>query len=368
LPYTWSDDGDVLAYWAFTPEEVKVDYTSPPGTLNFYRASTGGICQSAIKVGYPYSGNDPITWAADRQVIIQADVRFLEGTPCQDDFKPIGDQSKLTPITDPSTSLSPSGKLYAVNQDLFTSNLDAKTSVIDAKTNQVVQVIKWRHLDGEGPLPAPMWLNDNQFLIQSTLDRGPLLATVGQEAIEVAPKLFGHSSEVACTDTPCDTYLAAKAAILTGTSGYHIALYATGTASNFSKVLLYHSENQQVEELPFTEFGGFSPGGQAFIGYEEGYRAWIRAEDPISSEAHLFLSQSANPFPVRWSPDGNLLAVSSSDGISIFSIPTSTQIGFWNTGGYSIFPTTWSPNSEFLAVQGYLPNGGGEALFVIRMP
>ena len=319
-------------------------------------------------MGYPYSGNSPITWLSDQRVIIHTNDQFLEGTPCHNDFKQVTDQSQLPASVNPSASFSPSGRYLAVNENLSTPNLDARTLVSDAKTNRVEQEIKWRHLDSEGPLPAPIWLNDNQFLIQSTLDRGPLLVTVGQEAIEVAPTLFGRPSKVECTDTPCDASLAAKAAALKGTSTYHIALYAIGHVSSFSKVLLYHSENERVEELPFQEFGDFSPDGQALIGYEEGYRAWMRAVDPVGSDAHLFLAQPANLFPVRWSPDGNLLAVSSSNGISIFSVHDGTRIGFWDTGGYSVFPAVWSPNNKLLAVQGYLPNGGEEALFVLHTP
>ena len=361
LPHTWSPDSALLAYWTFTPDEVNADFTYPPGTLHFYNARTGEQCRPPMNAGYPYFGRDPVKWLPNGRVRIHASDRDVEWTVCTNQFTAItGQKGEQGSVIGPNASLSPNGRRLATNSSVDSSQ--ARTIVTDAQSGQTERVIEWRPSDGKGNLPAPTWLSDDAFLIHSTLDQGPLLVSLSKGITRVAPALFG------VVVTPSQgALLAAQAATLKGTTTYHIALYSQGSESSLSKVLLYHSENDQVEALPFARFGAFSPDGRTLIGYDDGYRVWMRAVDPVSSTARLMATQRAHPFPTAWSHDGSKLAISSSTGIQVYSAPDGSLIGRWDTGDYAIYPSSWSPNSEFLAAQGYIPSGSEEALFVVEV-
>lgn len=366
FPHSWSPDSETLAYWTFTPEEAAVDYTYPPGTLYFLNIHTGERCQSL------YSG--PIAWLPDGRILVRTEEQVFRGTPCNHNFDIVTDPSLLRSVGDfnPNASLPPNGRWLAISAPLDTPNFDATTTVLDVQTGEVKDVVKWQYRAALGSLPAPLWLNNDQFLIRETIDQGPLLVTVGQGVTPVAPKLFGRSAKPECKEIPCDTFLTTTAAGMKGTSIYHIALIA----SDMNHLLLYHSESGKIENLPFRHLPEFSPDGRSMVLYDsmwdaqkgrEIHQVRVRSVDPPDSETRLFLVQDTNPFPVAWSPDGTKLAISSSGSIRLFSIPDGLQLGIWDTGRYSTFAGPWSPNGEFLAVQGYLPDNQGEALFIVQI-
>ncbi|HLF28408.1 MAG TPA: hypothetical protein VJG32_18905 [Anaerolineae bacterium] len=399
---SWSPASDMLAYWTFTAEEVAVDYTYPPGTLHFLNARTGQVCESPFQVGYGYFSN-PIAWLPDGKVFILTGDQVIQGAPCGDDFIPLTElfpEPILSVATsspdhslfllnsqqrywfyEPSTqsvrsidesvggarpgySWSPNSSRLAISAALDAPGLEATTSVVDVETGRIEDVIQWRYRDAEGSFAGPTWLSEDQFLIHETTDQGPLLVTLGQGAVQVVPELFGVSFVPTSTVS-----LRATAAVVTGTRTYHILLSGVGEVANFPPSRLYHSESGEVEELPFKPESEFSPDGRSMIMSDSTEGAVrLRAVEPLGSEARLLLTQSGNPLPLTWSPDGTKVAFSSPTGVPVFSSLDGDQGGFWETGGYSTFPGPWSPDGKSLAVRGYLPDGRGEALFVIRVP
>lgn len=393
--YTWSPDSQWLAYWTFTPEEAKRDFDYPPGVLHFLNAQSGQTCESGYGVGYGYFAM-PLDWLADGHVLLvtsDGDIRL--GSPCKADYVSL---STLLPVKvdsiathnqdrnlfllhsvdglllfDPQSrsvrpldnrikggvsgyTWSPKSTRLGFTSGRVASPFEAVTYIVDVKTGKLEQAVPWQATDAIGVFAGPTWLNEDQFLIQYTLDRGPLLVTIGKETAEVAPKLFNQ------TTAPT---LQAVGQIMAGTSNYHVALYSLENRP--AKVLLFHSENRMVEELPFGELE-FSPSGSTFVGYDDTGRFWARSVDPIGSEAKLFLKRGIGGFPVSWSASGDRLAAASENEILVFSIPGGERIGNWKVQGYTTIPGDWSLDGKYLVVRGDRPAHAGAALFVIEVP
>ncbi len=89
VPYSWSPDSNMLAYWTFTAAEAKEWFKRPPGTLHFLNPHTGRACISPYPIGYR---NSPLVWLSNGKILTVTDARaanpnqvFL-GTPCTNDF------------------------------------------------------------------------------------------------------------------------------------------------------------------------------------------------------------------------------------------------------------------------------------------
>jgi hypothetical protein len=52
--------------------------------------------------------------------------------------------------------------------------------------------------------------------------------------------------------------------------------------------------------------------------------------------------------------------------VVIFSVPDGSLLSYWSGGAYRLSPLSWSTTGQALALQGYLPNDQGEALFVVQ--
>ncbi len=410
---SWSPDGEFLAYLEHTLEDVAVLPPFPPGTLKFLNVRTGQTCDSSIV--FPdgqYDRLDRIAWLPDGQFLVIAADRFQRGTPCASDFTPLTDlfsepvyeivASDLARsrflingeqgywLYEPEIQLvlpieesvqrdwrngyawSPaSDRLAIASVRDMPADFKVTTYAINARTGQVEDAIESTLRAGLGDLPGPLWLSEDQFLIQETLDQGPLLVTVGERVSQVAPDLFGLRSVPSILDSE-EVGLYATAAFLAGTETYHLVLAGVGVEANLPSLQLYHSETGDVEELPFRHTGGptFSPDGRWLVldarpieGGYEGTELWLRQLDPAGSEAYRLIGDV--PSSPAWSSDWANLAIESPAGISIFSIPDGAPLGSWGNKDYHLFPLSWSPNSEFLVAHGTLHASQGEALFVL---
>jgi hypothetical protein len=94
-------------------------------------------------------------------------------------------------------------------------------------------------------------------------------------------------------------------------------------------MMLYHSENDEVEQLPFWQLIKWSPDGQwlTFIGHsaQEGYKpgVWLKAVDATNDSTH-HLSES-DSYYVAWSADSSQVAVGSSGEVTTISVPEMTE-------------------------------------------
>lgn len=407
---SWSPDSTQLAYLEHTPEDLASNPQFPPGSLKFLTIATGQTCDTALIFPPNNPSWDKLAWLAGGTVLVSLEGQILHGTPCQADFEALSglppspgytiashtpDRS-LFLLADPQGywlyepasqatrrideavhghsagySWSPQHQRLAISAVTTSTNAGvmAATYVVEVATGRLEEVIEYEQRAGLGNLPGPTWLAEDRLLIAETLDRGPLLWTVGQEALPVAPELFGLPAELGAES---EVTLIAGAARGEESAEFHLVLSGGGVEVEFPPVRLYHSESGQVEELPFLYTGGpvFSPDGQWLVlaahpikdGYES-YEAWVRPVDPVGAEAkRLFGSSSAIS---AWSPDWTQVAATAPDGISLVSLPEGTQSNILQGGPYTLTPLAWSPDSQFLAALGYLQDGQGQGLFVI---
>jgi hypothetical protein len=291
------------------------------------------------------------------------------GIPCGDDFTPAPYPSDAE-LGKADTALSPECgyRVRTLAEDQADSTISAVTTITDTLTGEVENVVEWKHEGGVGELGlGRQWLTEDLFLVNQTLDRGPLLITVGNATIEVASELFGLPPKEQW-DPDKLTDLRAEGELVRRTQTYHIVLDGAGT-----EVMLYHSETAEVERIPlrYPSYLAFSPDGRWLMLYEryhkDGYERQalsIRPVDPPGSEARLFAEEFSCAV---WSPEGMEIAVGLPGGaISVFSLPDGVQLGSWATGQYEALPIAWSPDGNLLAVQGYVSGEWQQALFLVR--
>lgn len=360
---SWSPTSDFIAYWTFTAEEAAISYTNPPGSLSFLNARAGQSCL------YPYkaSSNTSLIWQSDGKIVILSGDMARLGTPCNNDFAVVANYESTTT---PDPSLSPKGIYRATTATIrnYDETFNAATTIANMQTGNIESVVEWKHRGGLGELGlGGQWLTETQFLIHETLEQGPLIITIGQEAVPVVPDFFG------AINLKDNVSLRATAATVTDTDTYHMILSGVGVEADFPEIRLYHSETNEVEQLPAWGLWGFSPDGKWLLfdkrpdknGYES-HEIWFRPVDPAGSATRRLVS--GDSIYLAWSPDMTRIAVPSPQGISLLSFPDSAQVSFWETKDYQAIPIAWSPNGEYFAAYGYISGVRQEALFVIQAP
>jgi hypothetical protein len=150
---------------------------------------------------------------------------------------------------------------------------------------------------------------------------------------------------------------------------YHIVLYGVGSESNFPPVRLYHSEDGQIEEMPFRDlwFPGFSSDGSWLLldehpiqdGFET-HALWLRPIDPTGSQLRFF---AAGSVPAAWSPDDSRIAFFRPDSVSLYTFPDGDLLNSWGSETYEPLSLSWSPQGDALAVHAeYRANGSRPCL------
>jgi hypothetical protein len=365
---SWSLDSDWVAYWSSKEEDVETaPHPFPSGTLHLLHIRTGQDCSYPEYVARGY--DDGVIWQPDGQVMVVSGGSAERGTPCVDDFVPAAypPDAELGKF---DTALSPEAGYRARTwtQDEPDGTISAVTIIADALTGEVEDVVEWKHEGGVGEFGlGGQWLTEDLFLINETLDRGPLLIAVGNGTIEVVSELFGLPPlEHWEPDNLAD--LRAEGGVVKGTRTYHIVLHGAGTDRT-----LYHSETAEVERIPLRHpsYLAFSPDGRWLMLYErygkDGYERQalsIRPVDPPGSEARLFAEEFSYAV---WASEGKKIAVGLPGGaISVFSLPDGVQLGSWTTGEYEALPIAWSPDGNLLAVEGYVSGEWQQGLFLVR--
>jgi hypothetical protein len=380
----WSPDGDWLAYWISTDEDVSGNfYPFPPGRLNLHNVRTGQECLYDELLAS--QEGDRVIWQPDGELVVSIADRYLAGAPCQGDLVtaetpggaleatrvPTGEAS--TPEGDVQTSLSPEGSYQAETRvmDRSAGTINLTTTILALPDRQVVNTVDWKIDERLGELGmGGEWLAGNQFLIYETLDRGPLLITVSGEMIEVARQLFGIDPLPSIMDEQGVSLRAAGSAVA-GSDTYHIVLYGVGSESNFPPVRLYHSDDGQVEEMPFRDPWppGFSTDGRWLLldehptqdGFET-HALWIRPVDPPGSQLRFF---AAGSIPAAWSPDTSRAAFLQPGSVSVYIFPEGKLLGSWAIEDYETLTQSWSPQGDSLALLAGVPGEWQQALFVI---
>ena len=373
----WSPDSQIFAFWTFSEQQSSIDYSYPPGELNFWQADSGRICS------YPYSANylpdqgNLVTWLPSGEALVLTSDPPRMGIPCSDDFIPVNEPS-ATEEAGNDLSSSPNGLYLAQTTIVDNAAFLAETIIIETHSGQVVSTVQWRYPDLIGsPGLGGEWLTSDKFLIYETIDQGPLLIQVGEGVIPIVPFLFNKPA-MNCGFEPCESRLVAFPATPEGTGWYHIVLFGVGEEPELPNISLYHSEKSKVEELSFKKFGGFSPNDNWLSVFNESwdpeknnpiYQVGVRPIDPPGVKVRLLPSTDSNPFPLPWSNDETRLALTAGSEVSIFSLPDISLLGTFVTEPYETEPGIWSPDSRFLASRASLPTPGSQnALFILQSP
>ncbi len=231
--------------------------------------------------------------------------------------------------------------------------------------------VQWQTQIYEGhEFATPLWLNERQFLIPETVDQGPLLVTVGEKPVPIAPQLFA---------VPPRPFQQASAAPLAHTAYYHLVFASPATDQDrypYLPLRLYHSATGKVDELPFQhlismpgtepfqQWLGFSPDGKWLLGFREGStNVWLWPVDGLVEQRVQMPLQGANS-SIVWKPDSTQLAVGGYGGVTLFGVPGGVRVGFVKIDDYTTTPFGWSPDGKFLAVVGR--GDGQEALFMVQ--
>lgn len=379
LPEGWSPDSEVFAFWTFTERQSLVDFSFPPGKLNFLFVKTGLICTYPDLLSYSPSIQQ-VYWREDNSLLVFGDNTKMIGTPCKDDFTTT--HETVDPVNRfPERSISPNGQYRAKTEFYLPKNpLLARTSIIDVQTGHVVLDVEWKFVETEGLGLADHWVTEEKYLISVTYDQGPLLIDVKQGAVQVAPELFNRPVEVNCVAQTnfCETWLASEGSMVAARDSYHVVLYGWGMVSNFPQVELYHSESNETEAIPAYFFHSFSPDGRWMYVYNEEFDRYkripyiitgLRPVDPPGSPGYFLLKADLSPFNNPWSPDSKLVAIKTAGGIYVYSLPEVNLVGLWELGDYESIQGSWSPDGRYFAVGSSIPKPSGiEALFLLKIP
>lgn len=368
----WSADSQWISYWF-------KDIEGGPVYLGIVNTETGIICKHQ-EINEESFSTWRVTWQADNEMIyaINSDGRTLSGKPCET-FVPM-DNIKNQPD---SGHTSPDGK-YRVDTTVLEwegSLIHNKTTITEISTGEAVLSVKW---DGSPHFQNQSgWLNRDLFLIGTTVDQGVVYASVSERKVgNVIIDLFklpaGEIGKV---------YSVSFNANMTSES-FHLLLEQPEKSPD-SPLLLYHSELDLVETLPFyltasfgpsSQFSSFSPGGQYvllvdplggdFGSQGKGSDYWLREVDPPESSAFK-VAENAGFGGISFYR--NLVAYNEKGNLKISNYENGTVIGQWKTPGCILDPRYWFWPSDGAKFAGIVDCTGRntthkEALFIVKLP
>lgn len=418
LPYSWSPKAEQLAYWSFTPEEVAIDYTFPPGSLHFLDAKNSATCESSVEIAYPYFTNT-LAWSRDGMAWgLASDGQVIGFFPCQahDKLIPVDVAERILSVSQPpgklvvvmggkgfetvrisqmessilltgettdflyhvesqqsqsldgrviAAAISPDEMFFGTTEGVEGAPDAQETRIRDLATGEVRAQVVWDQQPALGLFGPPVWLNADQLLITSNVIGGSLLLISDGRVIEVSQDFFLRN----CENMVCETFAAPSDT----TPGFHIVV-ADSDLSAPKTWLMYHSETARVETLPTLDLLSFSPDGLWLSGvvHKEGgqaYELWVRKTDPVGAAASVF-PLSLIYVPLGWSPDSSTLAYALTNGVGALNVGSMHTVD-WPIGSYVPVSMRWSPDSRSLAAQASNQQFGvahREALFVLDIP
>ncbi len=362
---SWSPDSQWIAYWVGERAE------GHPAQLAFANVLSGQACQHA-EVSAQDLDSGSVLWQADGRAIavLYPQQETLSGVPCET-FAPV----ENIPLPDHNTHVydSPDGRYRAKVSivRLEEASFYTDVTITDLETGQ--PVVTTSYIDSPHIVGRPMWLNNELFLIGKTVDQGiHYIALPEGQVGNVFPDLLGLEAGGEEQIWRVDGHAGPA------TGEYHLLLVGLKGASG-SPLLLYHSEIDRLEEIPFystwflLDGTSFSPDGKwLFVGdpFEKGEPGpsndyWLRLVDPPGSTA-VEITHDLGPGGL--SIQAQKMAFFAYSSIHIFGFPDARLISQWNAPGYDVQSTWWSPDGSRLIAMGSDNQTGGDALFVIQIP
>ncbi|MEO5887333.1 MAG: hypothetical protein ABIQ77_06700 [Anaerolineales bacterium] len=356
---SWSPDSQWIAYWFAEGDDG-------PAHLAFMNVQSGKVCQhEEVNADDIFSGL--VIWVEDNDAITvqNSGKAAFSGVLCG----VFSSTEILTTSEKEEGQISPDGR-YRVDTSI--SGWEGElihnvTTITEISTTQLSLSVKW---DGSPHAWAESgWLNNELYMIGLDVNRGALYISVPSGTIgNVVSDLLGLDVQ----EVGNIFHVARHTNPATG--DYHLLLEMWKGPPG-SPLLLYHSELDLVEEIPFYRswiVNGStisSDGKWLFIGYpssksnDETTDFWIRSLDPPDSAA-LQLAEGMGF--AGFSTEAQKIAFVDNKYVYILNFPNGEMLNQWGAPGYQIDRVWWSPDGSRLAMQGFPTGSKPEALFVVE--
>lgn len=360
---SWSRDSQWIAYWVSSIDDVKnpINYYIIPGSLGFTNVNTGISCIVDRLRRQGEGGN--VEWMDDNEMIVIIGEIAYQGKPCQEaeyqnitNYKPTIAREVEDPLISPD-------RLYrALDQELEYKNGICKyaTSIIRRVDGKELVVAEWRMQERIGGCgSSSKWISKTQYLIEETLDQGPLILDVNWGVINVLKDLF-QLTEIPSLLDPNEYDLYAQALSGFETDTYHLLVSGIGTESNFPDVRLYHAESGLVETLPFKYAWepGFSNDGKWLLmdgrPGVEGYQRRLLSVRLVEGKGLDWKVIIPIVDEFSWSNNGKEIISSEKNMISWREFPNARIIGMWDILNYDAVNFYFSPDLKKVVVIGII--------------
>lgn len=403
----WSPDG---MYLVFGLSEVSGNQSVT--SLSFLKAETGEICPAGDtkwETGFDDGLREHFAWLPDGRLLhvpSSGDMTLL--SPCEPDSVSLTDSYPVT-FTHALDYHEGSGRVLLKNQTSFW--------ILDGHTLEAIQIpnvtpnpfdLHWDHVNWspEGTRLAISRLNGRTaregstlFIVNGTTGAVehelPMEGASDQSAPMVEwmteDELLLHGNNALFiidfrTEPPKFTDVLRDIFLLDisypndistfAWEGHHISIRVNHPRNQ--GIYIYHPETGQVEILQPKSASPllFFPNGEMvemanYIGdppAEDTYELiWVDAPDTasriITVPGHLPRNYP-NLFP-RYQPESSQLAFSSSQGVSVISIPDGETLGFWELGGGGGYSSYVAPSSAYPAL---VVVADGDGLYYIPLP
>jgi hypothetical protein len=409
----WSPDGIYLVfglteYYGELGDQVEID-------LHFLKADTGEVCQASKpkwRAGPQSDGlREHYAWLPDGRLLYVSEAgEMVMFTPCMDGVEELASRYPVT-FTHAVAFDEQSGRVLLKNQDAYWlldgASLEARPIlgttfnpaeiywgwyawspggerlamsltkgpetadetalyIVDGATGEVEKSLPLEDAS-DASLPIVEWLTPGEMLIQGSSLTVMDLGTDPPEMTDLIRDVFLLDIEYPTDFSSMDSLPSVAG------EGYYLGVRANHPRNQ--GVYLYASETGQVEVFQHdTHSLFFFPGGQwmrlskweDIPSYRDEYEmVWLeRARETrrLAVEGHTPRSHP-QMFP-QYLPAAAQLVFSSSQGISLVSIPGGEMAGFWELAGggdfYNVLP---APGGEALVVI-----AGGDGLYYIPLP
>lgn len=419
----WSPGGE---YLLFGSTEIGEDPQSDRRftVLNFLQAESGQVCRAESYLGLLADLGSRSTWLPDGRLLFIAprgEVQLF--TPCQEMVE-ISDRLPEAMISIPRQGtpgelillrgssrywlLSPEDlaarpvenlEVSSVEIERYAWSLSAERLgivqlepgnesqnstlyIVDAATGQVERTIE---LGFGSEYGAPMieWMQEETLLIWSGTAEGPLLVDISQEEPHFTPimaELLGLDQEY-----PIDISMMGGSPDRNSGNFY---LVTRANTPDDQSIYLYQSETGAVEQLASDRHAFLIfPGGEVMLAYrwedepndnDEYELIWADAPER-GTQRLLVRGHAPRNYPMlfpRRLPGSDTLIFSSSQGVSLVTIPDGEVVSFWQLLGAETSPDVSAypdPQARWLAAVAGLINPEGEegrgsaALFLIPL-
>jgi hypothetical protein len=355
---SWSPDSQWVTYWSVDHEYVGPDH---PGHLVFLDVRSGRICEHQEISITSLTGD--VTWPEEGRFIAVEGPggNVFSGTPCGA-VSPVGNYEGPKEDT---AEISPDGRYRADRQTIHQEGERQEniTTITETATGQLVFSGKW--IGGAPYARADSgWLDNKLYIIGLDVTQGVIyFSTSTMAAGNVLSDLLGLRPQ----DLKGIHDVSHHADAASGE--YHLLIQFWGEPP-VSPLLLYHSELDLVETVPFyTTWGPFSHDGRwIFVSYPTSdnydYRDfWIRELDPPGSTPRLL----ENEYELGgFSKAAQKIIFAGGFWMKVLDFPNGDLVAFFDLSGYQLNRIAWSPDGTRIMVQGSPFDSRPDAIFILE--